>query len=286
MKVDRVLKFYEEVLGFGYLHYGLWDGEPLTLAGLKSAQERYAELLCSMVPAGVTTVLDVGCGTGGNALKLQGRGYRVEGLSPDPYQREVFTRRTGLPFHQAKLQEFTPTRRYDLVLMSESCQYVPLAQLFPAVCAASPNGYLLLSDYFALARDGSAMTKSGHLLDAFLRNAEQHGFRIVREEDITERVLPTLDLAREAIERYAIPVVRLIGETLEHRRPWLYRFGKWLLRKRVRAMDEQRALLDSAAFRRLKRYRVFLFKAPHLAKSGGVLARDEAREGEEPIRAA
>ncbi len=263
MKVNRALKFYEEVLGFGYLHYGLWDGDPLTLDGLKAAQERYADLLCSVIPPGVTSVLDAGCGTGGNALKLRAKGYDVEGLSPDPYQREVFTKRTGLVFHLGRFQEFEPPRTYDLVFMSESSQYVPLERLFPAAArAAAPGGHLLVSDYFPLVKDGSRMTKSGHPLDRFLAEARKHGFSLLREEDITERVAPTLDLARDLLERFAIPAARLAAETLAQKRPWLFRLGKWLLRKRIRKLYEQRVLLDSAQFKRLKRYRVFLFRAP------------------------
>jgi MPBQ/MSBQ methyltransferase len=222
--------------------------------------------LCSFIPPGVKSVLDAGCGTGGNALKLKARGYEVEGLSPDPYQREKFTQRTGgLPFHLARFQEFTPQRRYDLVFMSESCQYVPLGELFPAAARAAepgPAGHLLVSDYFPLLKDGSRMTKSGHALDAFLAEAQKNGFEKLREEDVTARVAPTLDLAREWVERYAIPAARLAAETLAEKRPWLYRVGKWLLRKRVAKLDEQRVLLDSAEFRRVKRYRVFLFRAP------------------------
>lgn len=263
MKVDRALKFYEEVLGFGYLHYGLWEGDPLTLEGLKAAQERYAELLCSMIPQGVKSVLDVGCGTGGNALKLKERGYEVEGLSPDPYQQRKFTERTALPFHLARFQDFVPPRRYDLIFMSESCQYVPLSHLFPAIArAAAAAGHALISDNFPLAKAGSRMTLSGHTLDAFLAEAKKHGFEPTRDEDITDRVTPTLDLAREWVERYAIPVAQLAAETLQEKRPWCYRVGRFLLRKRIAKLDEQRVLLDSAEFRRLKCYWVFLFRAP------------------------
>jgi MPBQ/MSBQ methyltransferase len=262
-KTNRALKFYEEVLGFGYLHYGVWDGEPLTLEGLKAAQERYADLLCSLIPPGVKSVLDAGCGTGGNALKLKARGYEVEGLSPDPYQQRKFTERTGLPFHLARFQDFAPPRRYDLVFMSESCQYVPLPELFPAIArAAAPGGHAVVSDYFPLEKDGSRMTKSGHALDAFLDEAQKHRFELLEDRDITDRVAPTLDLAREWVERYAIPAAQLAAETLQEKRPWLFRIGRFLLRKRIAKLDEQRVLLDSAEFRRKKRYRVFLLRAP------------------------
>lgn len=262
MKVDRALKFYEEILGLGYLHYGLWEDEPLTLEGLKAAQERYAELLASWIPAGVESVLDAGCGTGGNAAKLAGRGFRVEGLSPDPYQQRRFTERTALPFHLTRFQDFAPPGVYDLVLMSESCQYVPLAAVFAKTAEAAAGGHLLVSDYFPLVKDGSRMTRSGHLLQRFLAHAADAGFTLERQEDVTERVAPTLDLAREIAERYALPALHLLADSVREKRPWLYAVGRRLLAKQVRKLNDQRVLVDSAEFKRLKRYQVFLFRVP------------------------
>ena len=41
---DVGLRFYFEVLGLSHLHYGLWsDADPMTLEGLRRAQERYLD---------------------------------------------------------------------------------------------------------------------------------------------------------------------------------------------------------------------------------------------------
>lgn len=261
-RIDRSLRFYEEVLGLGYLHYGWWDGEPLGLDGLKAAQHRYAERLADWVPVGVSTILDVGCGTGGNALLLTGRGYTVEGLSPDPFQEERFTNRTGLPFHRARFQEFTPKQVYDLVLMSESSQYVPLDRLFAAVGRAAPGGWLLLSDYFPLEKDGRPITRSGHRYEDFRAAAAAAGLVVEREEDVTEAVLPTLRYAEDLVERYARPTLALVLDTLAERHPWVLRLARWVLRKRITKILDQRELIDAEAFRTAKRYQFFLFRVP------------------------
>ncbi|NJL27487.1 MAG: class I SAM-dependent methyltransferase [Thermoanaerobaculia bacterium] len=263
MKVDRALRFYEEVLGLGYLHYGLWEeGDPFTLDGVRIAQERYADLLVSFIPESVRSVLDVGCGTGGNALKLRGAGYEVEGLSPDPYQQQRFSERTGLPFHLSKLEAFEPRRTYDLVLMSESCQYVKLPELFPAVRRAAPGGHLLVSDYFPFEKSGHTLEKSGHHLPSFLDAAKTAGFVLVREEDITERTARSLDFAREIADRFALPLLRLLADSYAQDHPRLFALGRWLFRKRIAKIDAQRTLIDSAEFKRRKCYKVFLFKIP------------------------
>ena len=43
------LRFYIDVLGLEHLHYGLWDGDPLTLDGLMAAQERYTDHLIELI---------------------------------------------------------------------------------------------------------------------------------------------------------------------------------------------------------------------------------------------
>ena len=73
MPIDHVLKLYSDTIRSDYLHYGFW-GEPnsvkiesITLQDIKNAQNRYIEHLASFIPNEVNSILDVGCGIGGNA---------------------------------------------------------------------------------------------------------------------------------------------------------------------------------------------------------------------------
>ena len=71
IKEDVMLKFFLDITGTDYLHFGMWEpGDPLELEYLQAAQERYAEHLLSLIPKGVRSILDVGCGVGGNARKM------------------------------------------------------------------------------------------------------------------------------------------------------------------------------------------------------------------------
>lgn len=260
VKVSLSLRFYAEVLKLDHLHYGLWQGEELDIDGLRSAQQRYSDTLAAWIPDRVERLLDVGSGIGTFARMLKGRGYHVEGLSPDPYQKRAFESRVGSPFHLVRFQEFTPPRSYDLVLMSESVQYIWLDRLFPAVRRAVPEGYLLLADYFRVPIDGATAPGSGHELAAFIEAAARAGLVLEELRDITEETLPTLDLARKWLEEYIDPATELLVDAARARYPRLLSIARKLLRKRLQKFEEDRLLVDSEHFRKTRRYLMMRYR--------------------------
>lgn len=262
VKVNTALRFYHEILGLDALHYGLWEGDPLTMEGLKVAQERYTDHLLTYIPEGVKSILDAGAGTGATSEKLKDRGFDVEALSPDPYQDYLFKKNRSVTFHLSGFQDFKPSKHYDLVLMSESCQYIPMDELFSNVKACASNGYLLINDYFITHPDNTAMSKSGHNMDTFMEKAKANGFELLQEEDITDKATPSLDLAKEWMDRYVAPSLELLAYSLGRKHPKLFGLVRWLLRKKINRYHDDMMLLDSAHFKRVKRYKILLFKVP------------------------
>jgi hypothetical protein len=140
-------------------------------------------------------------------------------------------------------------------------------QLFEvAKTALTPQGYLLVGDYFVLPHASGPLANSGHRLQRFMKMADQVGFERHHQEDLTDRVTPTLDVARDFIDRYMLPAVDLATEHLKARRPYLFRFICWLLRKHLRKLQEDLQLLDSAAFTRAKSYQLILFRVRDAAR--------------------
>ncbi|MCD4748887.1 MAG: methyltransferase domain-containing protein [Thermoanaerobaculales bacterium] len=262
VRVDFGLRFLHRVMKLDHLSYGMWDGDPMSVAGLRAAQKRYAETLAAMVPEGVERILDVGCGVGGTAAMLGRRGYEVEGVSPDPYQQEVFTARTGRPFHLSRFELYEPDRSFDLIMMSESAQYIMLDQLFRTVMAHNPGCYLLVADYFRVADVSGPIGKSGHRLEDFLDEAGRWGFEIVEKLDITEQALPTLELGRQWVENYVGPSIEIFGESVTSRSPLLGRILRLVSHFKKRSWKRQIQLMDAEKFREGKKYLFFLFKAP------------------------
>ena len=271
MPIDHVLKLYSESVRSPYLHYGFWDepklvsAENLSLHDIVAAQDRYIEHLTSFIPEDVKTILDVGAGIGGNSSYLLNKGYKVEALSPDEYQEQVFAEKYNgeVKFHRTKFEDFDPEKQYDLVLESESACYI---QIQPGWKTARKTirdgGYLLASDYFLHHNDGSGdwHIKASHNEKMYMKIGEEYGFKLLKEYDQTENTMPTLDSAKAFMERYIYPTVEFSSNYMDKNYSFIMKILKKSFGKRVNGKMKQLSLLDSNEFRKYKRYMIFLFQ--------------------------
>jgi len=271
MAIDHVLKLYAETIRSPYLHYGFWDepekvnADSLSIDDIAEAQGRYIEHLTSFIPDDVRSILDVGCGVGGNAAYLQERGFDIDVLSPDPYQEEVIKKifNGALEFFKSKFENFKADRTYDLILESESACYIKIEQGFTSARRAlRVGGYLLAADYFVYFRDDrdSPHLKSSHLMKAYLEAAETAGFKLLKEYDQTENTMPTLDAAHHFIERFILPTVEYAQVSLQRKKPLTYRLMKSLFGKNISSKMDQLDLVKSQEFRKYRKYMIYLFQ--------------------------
>ncbi|NLY88788.1 MAG: methyltransferase domain-containing protein [Firmicutes bacterium] len=272
IRPNVMLKYYLDLSGTDYLHWGYWEeGAELSLENFQAAQDRYAEELFKLIPPGVEWILDVGCGVGGNAKKLKEKGYKVAGLAPDPYQEQLFKERTGgeIPFLLTTFQDYKPERPYDLVLMSESVQYIPLDMTFVKAKEVLPTGgYLLTSDYYRL--ESSKGVKEHHLpsiyLQDFLEEAESQGFEILKQEDISAAVLPTLHYGQMLFSRYIKPTFSAQLLALKVHLPLGYKILKSFLRLRIKGEAIETIIrnnlvpLHPEVFSKYMKYLIILFR--------------------------
>ena len=271
MPIDHVLKLYSESVRSPYLHYGFWDNpesvnaSEFTLDEMVKAQGRYIEHLVSFIPEDVKTVLDVGAGIGGNSSYLLSKGYEVEALSPDEYQENVFAEKYNgeVKFHRSKFEDFKPEKKYDLVLESESACYIQIEPGWEtARKTIRDGGYLLASDYFLYHNDGSGdwHIKAAHDEKVYMETAEKYGFKLIREYDQTENTMPTLDGVKAFMERFIYPTVEFSSQYMDKNYPFILKVIKKAFGNKMDKKMEQFSLLESDAFRRYKRYMIYLFQ--------------------------
>ena len=271
MAIDHVLKLYAETIRSPYLHYGYWD-EPekvnvdsLSIDNIANAQGRYIEHLTSFIPEDVRSILDVGCGVGGNAAYLQERGFDIDVLSPDPYQEKVIKKKFNgaMQFFKSKFENFETDRTYDLILESESACYIKIEPGFTSARRAlRTGGYLLVADYFVYYRNerGSPHLKSSHSMQAYLKAGEAAGFKLLKEYDQTENTMPTLDAAYNFIKRFILPTAEYTQVSLQRKNPLTYQLMKSLFGKKLSGKMDQLDLVKSEEFRKYRKYMIYLFQ--------------------------
>ena len=271
MPIDHVLKLYSETIRSDYLHYGFWDEpnsveiESITLQEIKNAQDRYIEHLASFIPNEVNSILDVGCGIGGNAEYLINQGYVVETLSPDDFQKSTIAEKFNnqMTFHHCKFEKFQPEKQYDLILESESACYIRINKGFEKAWETlRAGGYLLASDYFVHYRDDSKNShlRSSHDMEKYLSSAKVHGFEFIREYDQTDNTMPTLDYSKYFIERFINPTIEYSVHSAKKNYPKTAALIGKLVAPKLEAKKNQLDLLDSTLFRKYRKYMIYLFQ--------------------------
>jgi MPBQ/MSBQ methyltransferase len=237
---NAALNYYLGLTNSPYLHYGYWDPLPnskeeLTLTRLRAAQQAYCAKLLELIPRGTQTILDVGCGIGGNATALLDQGFAVEGLAPDPFQQERFLQNTQgrAIFHLTQFETFKGTHRYDLILLSESSQYMAADDI--ARCAMSllePGGYLLLADM--LRSDASyheGIFSNCHSVSGLLEALEKAGFSLIQAEDISNHIAPTIDLCVENFHTFGISTFSYLSDLVSIAVPPIHKLLSWAYRR-------------------------------------------------------
>jgi MPBQ/MSBQ methyltransferase len=218
---NAALEYYLGLTDSPYLHYGYWEPLPtspeeLTVSRLRAAQEAYCIHLLSFIPAGIKSVLDVGCGLGGNAAYLLAHGFAVEGLAPDRFQQSRFLEYTNFqaPFHLTTFEEFQSPHSYELILFSESSQYIAANDLAKgAARLLCPGGYLLLADMLRVdAQYRSGIFSNCHVTTELHAALVRAGFSPIKTEDISTRIAPTIDLGVHLFRTFGLTTIKYIAE--------------------------------------------------------------------------
>ncbi len=261
--LDLVYVFLRYFFETEYLHFGYWKPDmELKFSNLKEAQHNYIEELFRLIPDDVRTILDVGCGSGEMSRQLVQMGYEVEALCPPSIMSENAGRKLAgkATLHECKFEELDIDRKYDLVIFSESIQFIQIKDAFEQ-CKRYGDKYILIADLFKHDMPEKGPIGGGKPYSELNRQRDEFGFREIENVDVTGYVARHFDLERDAIQNFIKPMVDVFKRIIAIKNSFLVRLGLLAYRKNLQKMKSR--YLDSTdrnseSFKKYKTYRFIL----------------------------
>ena len=262
---DVALRVAHKLFGVKYLHYGYFkDNEKASLETLPQAQIEFKNQIIQYVPKDAKKVLDVGCGTGETAKCLLDLGLRVTCIDPDPYlvKNTLTTTNHKAECLTGSYESLIYKGAFDLVIMSESCQYInPKLGWTQSQKYLCSGGHVIIADFFKIKKiDKKYLSKSGHEIEEFLQLSKENGFSLIKKVDITKNILPTMDIYQDIILTKVFPCVEALFEVAHRRFPKLYKLLAFFLRKKVEFLKLKYSHQGSKTFSEYKSYFILVFK--------------------------
>ena len=216
--VDFELRFCLEVLKLESFHLGYSHSEDEvidSLSALRLAQARYTNTIVEWMPNDSITVLDVGCGIGDVDLALEQAGFVVHGLSPELQHKNYFRNiHPESTFIHSGIESFNPTMQYDVLLMSESNNYFTLQEGMSAIeRCVKPGGHALISGFFRTS-DDPLINSNMVYRTQFEQECTRRGYRIIRTENMSHKIIPTLRFTESLFRQYMLPTLRIVQDLM------------------------------------------------------------------------
>jgi SAM-dependent methyltransferase len=268
LKLGRILGQF--LLKTDHLHYGLWtEGLEVKLDNLPQAQHNYADFLMENIPDDINSILDIGCGVGENASMLLDKGYKVDCVSPSHYLSQVTKEKVGdkSEIFESTFEEVQTDKKYDLMLFSESFQYIKIDQALDK-CTEFLNdgGYILICDFFKIPGEGARPMGGGHKLKKFLDIMSKKPFTRVKDLDITDQAAPNIALVDSFLQQVVVPIYKIISEFLHCNYRFLSFIGSFIAKlffnKKLKKLSYKylSGERNEANFKKFKTYRLFIYK--------------------------
>lgn len=260
------LILFKYFLNSEYLHYGLFsDGLPTEVANLAKAQVNYAEFLKSKIPTEVKSILDVGCGSGKFAQELISCGYDIDCVSPGTILTEHARKKLNgnAEIFQKKFEDVVTDKKYDMIMFSESFQYINMdASFTKSLAFLKPDGHIMICDFFKTNAEGISQLGGGHNFNEFKEVVKKYPVKIIEEQDITNETAPTIDLVNKLSLEVIMPVYHLLFMLLEDRFPLVARFVKWKYKKKLAKIQNKHFKGERTGknFKHFKIYQFYLFQ--------------------------
>ena len=264
--LEAAYRFFKFAAGSEYLHYGLFEPDiPADFQHLKQAQDRYLDRLIELIPSKVKAILDVGAGSGKTAEVLTEHGFKVDCVSPGKMLGDLVEARLkkGSTLYRGRFEEVAIPRSYDLILFSESFQYIPIDMaITKAMSLLKPGGHILICDFFRRPAAGPSPIGGGHSFDEWQTYLKAAPLELVAERDITKETAPVLDILNQFNQEVFKPLAESAGIAASARWPLVTRLGRFVFRRDLDKLWRKRfsGRATGKEFERAKVYMIYLFR--------------------------
>ncbi len=112
--------------------------------------------------------------------------------------------------------------------MSESSQYIAVNDLAQGAARLLDNGgYLLLADMMRFdAKYREGIFSNCHVASELQTALEQSGFKLIKTEDISTHIAPTIDLCVDNFRTFGLTTVKYIADVVAIALPPLHSLGR------------------------------------------------------------
>ncbi|MBV9217633.1 MAG: class I SAM-dependent methyltransferase, partial [Acidobacteria bacterium] len=142
--------------------------------------------------------------------------------------------------------------RYDVVLMSESLQFMDLERVFPVVQKIlRPGGRWLVVDFF---RKDELGDKSGQPWSNFVTGLKEEGWHITEQWDHTENVLPLLRYVHMLGNDVFRPLLDYAFDKLKEKQPGVHYLLEEAIDRLNSKGEKMLDVINPASFAARKKY--------------------------------
>ncbi len=248
------------------LHYGLWtDDLPVIPDNIRKAQDQHSALLLKTIPQDVKHILDVGCGAGALAKRLVDQGYDVECVSPSGPLTAEARKKLGTDFciYEMPFEAVETDKKYDMVMFSESYQYIKLERSIEQVSKLlRPGGYLMICDFFRRSAEERGPIRGGHKIQEFEQVICNYPLTKKVDQDITKETARNYDLMNNFLNEVGVPIWDLAFRYCTANYPRTTKLARKLFRKKIEKLEKKyfQGLRTAETFTRYKTYRLLLYQ--------------------------
>lgn len=248
------------------LHYGYWpNGKTATIQNFPKAQEAHSNLIIDHIPQSTKRILDVGSGSGSLALKLINKCFQVDCVIPSEFLAEQVQAKLGdrSTIHICGFEDVPDSEKYDLILFSESFQYVKLVTSLEKITnMLNTDGQLLICDFFKRDGVGKSPIGGGHGWQLFKDKIRAQPLSFISDLDITEETAPTIDLLAKFNTDVVTPIAEMSSEYLLDHYPRLSKLFRWKFKKRLEKIHNTylSGAVNGTSFKQFKEYHLLVYE--------------------------